>query len=565
MKSLRWQILVVLVALIVIGVILISEKPPSLSILPGAPPPTLEPTQGGVYREALVGSLGRLNPLLDTYNSADRAINRLLYSRLIRFDGRGQPYGDLAEAWGISQDGKIYNFSIRPDAMWHDGEPLTSGDVIFTVDLMRNENIPIPEDLRAFWKQIEVVALDERTLQFRLPEPFAPFLDYLTFGVLPLHIWEQVSPEEFIDSTTNLNPIGSGPYRFESYIVEDGQIRGVELASFDQFYEDKPFIDKIVFRYYPDATTAMAAYQTGEVLGLGHITDEILPAALKESNLNLYTGRQPRLGLVYFNLENQNLPYLQDEDIRRALLMGINRQRLIDRVMDGQAILADGPILPGTWAYYEGIEHIPFNPDEAVRILKQAEYTIPAEGGNVRSKDGIAMTFELVHPDQEPYISLAEQIQSDWARLGIGVTLKGVPYEDLVANYLETGNYQAALADLNLGHTPDPDPYPFWHQAQINEGQNYSRWNDRQASEYLEQARVEVDQAERARRYRNFQVRFTDQMPALPLFYMVQSYGVDQQVQGVRVGALFDLSDRFNNVKEWFLLVSQAKQFQDTQ
>lgn len=565
MKNLRWQILVVLVALIVIGVILISEKPPSISILPGVAPATVEPTQGGVYREALVGSLGRLNPLLDTYNSADRSINSLLYSSLIRFDGRGQPYGELADAWGISQDGKIFNFSIRPNALWHDGEPVTTEDVIFTIDLMRNENIPLPEDLREFWKQVEIVGLDDRTLQFRLPEPFAPFLDYLTFGILPLHVWEQVPPEEFIDSTNNLTPIGSGPYKFESFIVEGDEIQGVQLASFEQFYDEKPFIDEIVFRYYPDSTSAMTAYQSGEVLGLGQITSEILPTALKEANLNLYTGRQPRLGLVYFNLEDQDLPFLQDANIRRALLMGINRQRMIDRVMAGQAILADGPILPGTWAYYDGIERLPFNPDEALRILKEAEYTIPAEGGSVRSKDGVAMEFELIHPDQEPYISLAQAIQSDWDRLGVTVNLNPVPYEDLVTNYLETGNYQAALADLNLGHTPDPDPYPFWHQAQINEGQNYARWNDRQASEYLEQARVEVDQSERTRRYRNFQVRFTNQMPALPLFYMVQSYGVDSQIQGVRVGALFDQSDRFNNVMDWFLLVNQARQSQDTQ
>jgi peptide/nickel transport system substrate-binding protein len=137
--------------------------------------------------------------------------------------------------------------------------------------------------------------------------------------------------------------------------------------------------------------------------------------------------------------------------------------------------------------------------------------------------------------------------------LGVQVTLNAVPYEQLVSDYLETGNYQAALVDLNLGRTPDPDPYPFWHQSQINEGQNYARWDDRQASEFLEQARVEVEQEERLRRYKNFQVRFTNQMPALPLYYLVQSYGIDQAVQGVRVGPLFDPSDRFNNVVDWFL------------
>lgn len=557
MKSLRWQILVVVLALVAIGLILISQQP--AAILPGVAQPTLQPTRGGVYHEGLVGSLDRLNPLLDGYNNADHAINRLIYSGLIRFDDRGQPYGDLADAWGISQDGKIYNFSIRPNAVWHDGQPVTTEDVLYTIELMLDENIPLPADLRQFWKDIEVVALDERTLQFRLPEPFAPFLDYLTFGILPKHIWEDIPAEEVVDSEANLTPIGSGPFRFERFIVEDDQVTGVQLAAFEDYYAQKPFIEEVFFSYFPSAAEALSAYQAGEVMGVGQITNDILPEALKDPNLSFYTGRKPRLGLIYFNLEDQNLPFLQDAEIRRALLMGINRQRIIDRVLAGQALIADGPILPGTWAYYDGIEQIPYDPDKALSVLKKAGYTLPAEGGTVRSKDGEQLAFELVYPDQEPYTTIAQAIQSDWARLGVEATLSAIPYESLVHDYLEPGNYQAALVDLNLGRTPDPDPYPFWHQAQINDGQNYGRWNDRQASEYLEQARVEVDQAERARRYRNFQVRFTNQMPALPLYYLVQSFGVDQEVRGVRIGPFFDPSDRFNYITDWYLMVGEEE------
>ncbi len=557
MKKLRWQILVVVVALIAIGVILISQQPAAL--LPGlAPASELKPVEGGIYTEALVGSLSRLNPLLDDYNPADRAVNRLLYSGLIRFDDRGQPYGDLAETWGISQDGQVYNFSIRPDAVWHDGQPVTSDDVIFTIDLLRSEGVPVPADLREFWSQIEVIALDEKTLQFRLPEPFAPFLDYLTFGVLPAHIWADTPPEALADSEQNLKPVGSGPFKFDQLFVENDQIQGVQLSAFGDYYGNKPFIDQFIFKYYPDAAQALQAYQKGDVLGVGQITEELLPAALQDANLSVYTGRQPRLGLVYLNLDKAELPFFQDPALRRALLRGINRQRIIDRLLRGQAVLADGPILPGTWAYYDGIEHLEYDQESALKAIKDAGYTIPAEGGDVRSKEGVQFAFELVHPDQEPYISIAQSIAEDWARLGVKAELKAVPYEELLTGYLEPGTYQAALVDLNLGRTPDPDPYPFWHQSQINEGQNYAHWDDRQASEYLEQARTKVDQEERLRRYKNFQVRFTNQMPALPLFNMVQSFGIDKAVQGVRVGPLFDPSDRFNNAVNWFLATQKV-------
>ena len=179
MKRLRLPVLIVLVALAVIAWLLRNQQAPSL--LPEAAP--VQPVSGGVYTEALLGAPGRLNPLLDYHNQADRDIDRLIYSGLITFDERGVPQADLAESWGISQDGTIYNFSIRPNAVWHDGKPVTSEDIVFTVELMRMEQFPLPEDLRQLWNEVEVKGLDERTLQFILPEPFAPFLDYLTFGV----------------------------------------------------------------------------------------------------------------------------------------------------------------------------------------------------------------------------------------------------------------------------------------------------------------------------------------------------------------------------------------------
>jgi len=223
MKILRWQILIVVIALIAIGIILIGYQP---TILPGVEP-VIEPTSGGLYTEALIGSLGRLNPLLDFYNQVDQDVDRLIYSSLIKYDDRGIPWGDLADSWGISQDGTVYNFSIRPNSVWHDGEPITSSDIKFTIDLIQSEGMPIPEDLQAFWKLVELVIIDESTIQFRLPEPYAPFLDYLTLGILPQHIWQNLTPQEIIDSDMNLTPVGSGPYQFDRLLSEAGEIRRI--------------------------------------------------------------------------------------------------------------------------------------------------------------------------------------------------------------------------------------------------------------------------------------------------------------------------------------------------
>jgi peptide/nickel transport system substrate-binding protein len=552
MKKLRWPFLVVLLALVAIALLLRGQQ--HIIAQPAAAP--VQPVSGGIYTEALIGSFGRFNPILDYYNPADRDVDRLLYSGLVRFDDHAVPQADLAESWGISQDGTVYNFSIRPNAVWHDGKPVTSDDVAFTVDLLRNESFPLPKDLREFWKQVDVKILNDKTLQFVLPEAFAPFLDYLTFGVLPKHLLEVIPPDQLANATFNSQPVGSGPFRFDHFLTENGQVQGVVLSGFKDYYGDHPFIDQVVFRYYPDANSALNAYRTGEVLGISQVTKDILPEVLKDPKMNLYTGRQPLLSLVYLNLDSTDLPFFKDANLRRALLMGLNRQGMVDNVLGSQAVIADGPILPGTWAYYDGIERLDYDPDQALNIIKDAGYTLPPDG-TTRQKDGVPLSFELVYPDDPDHAALVEAIQHDWEKLGVEVKPKAVPYDEIISNYLEPRTYQAALVDLNLAHFPDPDPYPFWDQAQIAGGQNYAKWDDRQASEYLEQARVVTDLAERTKAYRNFQVRFTKEMPALPLFFPVYSYGVDEGIQGVQMGPLYDTSDRLSTINTWYLLTKR--------
>ena len=553
MKKLRWQILVVIITLVLVGILLLSQQPASqiTTIL-------TQPTSGGVYTEALIGSMSRLNPILDRNNAADRDVNRLLFSGLIRFDSRGMPLPDLAEAWGTSQDGTIYNFSIRPNAVWHDGQPVTSDDVIFTIELIKNNISFYPADVKALWDEVEIRRLDEKTMLFRLPEPFVPFLDYLTFGVLPQHLLGGIPADQIANAEFNLSPVGSGPYQFDHLLVEDGLITGVVLTIFENYHGQEPYIPQMVFRYYPSALAALDAYQQGEVMGISQITSDILDSALLEENLSLYTSRRPEMSLIFFNLDNGEKPFFQEYPVREALLTGLNRQRMINDLLRGQAIPADGPILPGSWAYYNGVEHIDYDSDAALSILKREGYVIPAEGGEVRAKDGQFLAFTLLHPNDTLHTALAEYVQRDWAKLGVQVSLVAMPYEQLIHENLANRQYEAALVDLNLSYTPDPDPYPFWHQAEATGGQNYAQWDNRAASEYLERARVTADINERARLYRNFQVIFADELPALPLYFPTYTFAVDAQVNSVQAAPLYDTSDRFNSIADWHLLTRRA-------
>lgn len=550
MKKLRWQILVVVLTLIVVAVLLLTQQPSLNTILP-------EPASGGIYTEALVGSFGRLNPLLDLNNPADREIDRLLFSSLIKFDSGGVPQPDLAESWGVSADGTIYNVTLRSNAVWQDGTPITSDDVLFTISLLRSEYSAYPADVRSMWDQVEITRLDDKNIKFTLPEPFVPFLDYLTFGVLPQHLLETVSADQLSNTEFNLAPVGSGPFMFDHLTVESGQITGVVLTISENYYGQVPFVKQIVFRYYPSGDTALAAYSQGEVLSISQIPPNNLAATCSDPNLSCYSSRMPRLSMVIFNLGNNDVPFFQDKKIRRALMTGLNRQWMVDYLLQGQAVVADSPILPLTWAYYDGVEHIGFDPDTAINELKAAGYLLPPDG-TVRAKDSVSLSFTMVYPDDTIHAQLAQTIQQNWAAIGVEVKLQAVSYESLFNDYLTPHTYQAALVDLDLSRSYDPDPYPFWHQAEITGGQNYAQWDNRTASEYLEQARVVADPNIRVRLYRNFQVIFARELPALLLYYPIYTYGVDQRVQGVQAMPLFEPADRFNGIASWYLVTRRA-------
>jgi peptide/nickel transport system substrate-binding protein len=391
-------------------------------------------------------------------------------------------------------------------------------------------------------------------------------LDYLTFGILPEHLLGELSPEEIIDSDFNLQPIGSGPYKFDRFEVNGDQISSVVLTTFEDYYLGAPFIEQFVFKYYPDTVSAIEAYKAGEVFGIGHVTNDILQDALAEPNLNLHSGQVPLLSIIFLNLDNQQVPFFQDPEIRRALMMGIDRNRIITQLNDGQATLAHGPIFPGSWAYYDGIEKIEYDPEGAVDILRAAGYIIPASGSQIRTNDdGQALSFDLVYPQNDKNDLLAAAIASDWEVLGVEANLQPVDPDLILSDHLDPREYQAALVEINLSRSPDPDPYPFWDQAQINGGQNYSQWDDRQASEYLEEARIQLDRGERIWLYNNFQVRFASELPALPLFYPIYKYGIDQRVNGVTIGSIYQPSDRFTDVTKWFLLAERSQEVSPTE
>ncbi len=556
MKKLRWQLLIALGGLILIAGLLFGQ-------MPGAEVTAPQPVRGGIYVEADVGTPVRLNPVLDSYNQIDRDLDRLIYSGLIRFDSRGLPKADLAASWAVSADGKTYTFAIRPDAIWHDGQPVSSDDVIYTFSKLQDPDYPGPADLHEMWKQIKVEKLDDRSVQFTLPEPYAPFLDYLSLGLLPEHLLRGVSAKALIDHPYNLHPIGTGPFRFDRFVTDGARITAISLAAFDKYYGEHPYLQGVEMRFYADFKGALDAFQAGQVQGLGRASEAELPPLLQDPKVSTYSARLPSAGIVFLNLKNPEKTFLADKLVRQALLLSINRQALIDRFLGGQASVAVGPILPGSWAFAAGLEPTRYDPDRAANQLTAAGYVLPAGAAPgspeyVRAKAKLSLAFELAHADDPTHTSVAKAIQANWALIGVQVTLKPVSADTLLKGVLGPRQFEAALTDLNLSRYPDPDPYPFWHDSQVDTGQNYSGFVDRNTSIWLEEARTNPDISQRTGLYRSFQHRFLDQVPSLLLYYPVYTFAVDAQVQGITVGPMVDPSDRFASIGRWYLIVRRA-------
>lgn len=257
--------------------------------------------------------------------------------------------------------------------------------------------------------------------------------------------------------------------------------------------------------------------------------------------------------MVYLNLENPEIGFIDNPDFRRSLMASINRSQIIEQAYNGQAVPANGPIIPGTWAYYADLEMVDFDLVEAQTLFDSTGVIFDEEENVFKSEGGIPIELTLLHPDTPLHTSIAELIRADWEELGVKVTLDPQPYEEVLAA-LGARDYQSALVDIDLTNSPDPDPYPFWGQAQLKSGQNYAEWDNRSASEFLEQARMTVDQGERQRLYRNFQVLFMRELPSLPLFYPVYTYSLVDDIRGVNLGPILEPSDRFNNVHLWYIL-----------
>lgn len=553
-KHLRWPVIVTFLGIALLGSL--------LGYLAFTCVTDVVPDVGGTYVEGLAGNSRYLNPILCQYNQVDRDLCFLVFNGLTRLNERGEVIPDLAEGWEISDHNLVYTFHLRRDVRWHDGSPFSADDVLFTVEAMQDPHYQGPPYLAELWRSVEVVKVNSHTVKFILKEPFAPFLDYTTIGILPAHLLAEVPAELLPNDPFNRHPIGTGLFQVEEVNAEHAL-----LQANPDFYGPKPYLNKIEFRFYPDHEGILSAYERGEVQSIGRVLPEDLAKVEANAGLKLFSARLTGYTLIFLNLKDLELPFFQEKPVRQALLYALDRQKIVDRVLKGQGLVAHSPILPRTWAYDNNVVRYEYDLERAKTLLTEAGWHNPThlsaktgdtngEGSeSVREKAGVKLAFTLLTDDDPLHVELAREIARQWEALGVKATPRTIG-SGLVGEFLYPRKFEALLIDLELHG--DPDPYPLWHSTQTNdEGQNYAGFINYEVDKLLEEARCTTDSGRRAELYHRFQEIFADEVPSLLLYYPIYTYAVDEEVKGVQLGPMSGPSGRFRNVTEWYILTKR--------
>ncbi len=340
------------------------------------------PAFGGTYVEGVVGQPRFINPIYGETNDTDRTLIDLVFSGLMNYDSQGNLVKDLAQDYKISADGKTYTFTLKPNARWHDGKALTADDIIFTVKTIQNSDYKSP--LRANWIDVGTQKISDTSLSFTLKQPYNSFLENCTLKILPKHIWEAVSPENFILSAYNLQPIGSGPFTFASLSQsKTGFIETLSLQSNRRYYQKPSFLAGITFDFFPTNDDLISAAKAKKINGLAPAASDQNAGAKKDlgqtwsgaSTFLRYSFTLPRYFAVFFNTQKPSL--FSDASVRKAMAASVNKDDLIKTIeakAGAKLSLVDSPILPDFYHYQPPAAAPAFDLQKSATLLDAAGF-----------------------------------------------------------------------------------------------------------------------------------------------------------------------------------------------
>lgn len=491
----------------------------------------LVPTYGGTVHEGIIGTPRFINPVLAT-SDQDKDLTSLVYAGITRKDSEGHTIFDMAQTITESDDKLHYVVILKNNAEFHDGTHVTSDDVIYTISLIQNPAIKSPH--RVEWEGITIERNSDTQLTFSLKKPFPLFMDILTLGILPKHIWKNLTEEQISLSDYNLHAVGSGPYSIKKITTNSGIPDTITLTAHTKYTLGRPYIDTMIISTYQNEKYLLRAFENGDISRIYGIAPEKIET-LSIPKSNIHTSLLPRTFAVFFNPNKAIM--LSDKNVRAALQMAINKQAIVDEVLHKY-----GKVINDPYPFDKDTTSSVYNVEKARELLISSK---------ILKKASSTIEITLATANTDEMKKVAEMIKSDWQKIGVNATLSVYEVSDLNQSVIKDRDFQALLFGT-ITQNPS-DLYAFWHSSQRTyPGLNISNYVSKKLDTNLETLRTSEDELARISAYEDVKKEFAEEVPGIFLFSPSLIYITNDKVTSPLPIYSFDNSSRFTLIESWY-------------
>jgi len=500
--------------------------------------------------------VGTFNPII-SYMGSDNLINDLVYSALLDMKPDGSLTGSLAESYSVSDDQKTIEFTIHDGVKWHDGDDLTVDDVIFTLesiaispdDFSKVSRIEGAADFRdGKSEHMSGITVDGNKITIRLTETYAPFLNKIgRCGIIPKHIWGEIPFEEWGTKTELLNnPIGSGPYMLTKY--NSGE--SVELKAFEDYFEGAPKIETFVLKVVNgDAIAAELSSGNIDIVDVKELKNSEVED-LENEGFVKHSISDDMYQYISFNMR---MPIFQDKNLRQAITYAIDRQSILDNIVEGRGSLIGAPFIPGGWAEPAAgeLNDYAYNPDKAIELLEASGWKDEDGDGIRENKDGEKLQFTLrCSNDSKTRENAVLYVKECLKKVGIDINVS-IEEDSLIADDC-IFNHNFEMYALNCYFSSDPDPYFWWHSDSATDEPgsgsfNFGSYKNDDVDKYIIEAENTMDQNERAAYYLKVAKQINEDAPMIFLYVQNREIMTNPNLKGFDPGTF----NVYYNVANW--------------
>lgn len=478
---------------------------------------------------SMSSSPSRLNPILSS-DSASSEISGWLFNGMFKYDKDGNPTVDLAKSYKFENNKKLI-INLRKNVLWHDKAKFTSKDVIFTYEQIISPKVF--NSIKSNFKEVESVkALDDYTIEVIYKKPYFKALEIWMIGILPYHLLKD--EKNLMTSSFNKQPIGTGAYKIKEFSVG----KDIKLYANEDYFEGKPKIDNILYKFLPDPNTSFLFLKQNK-LDYGGLTPLQIDRQIKDEFKSKFKIIEKQsLGYTYlgFNLRNEKF---KDKKVRQALAYAVDKQELVDILFFGHGKVCNGPFLPGTFAYNEKVKGISQDINKAKALLKEAGYD-----------EKNPFTFELVtNTGNDTRINAAQILQYQLAKVGVKMKIRVMEWQAFLNTIVHPRNFDAVL--LGWGLALMPDAYPLWHSDSDKLGRfNLVGYRNQEVDKLIEEGSVTIDRKELGLIYKKIFKIIADDLPYLFLYIPNSITVVNDKIKNVEPAFIGIMHNQIDWIKE---------------